>query len=199
MTASFDTDDRSHQMSTKQQWEGGDQPVSPFALSLAVGLIAASITGSLPGGISFGGGFFAGLAMSLLAIYGLALIVSYRLRTRQERDGATEELPLVRTIQEVKETTEAALSETQAVKETAQAALSRSEEIDKKVTGETGGGEFEIYKDKRRPGEYRWRLRATNGEIIADSVAGYRDKDDALHDIELMKALAPSAVVEEVT
>src|SRR5215203_4537569 len=35
--------------------------------------------------------------------------------------------------QDVKETAQAALSETQAVKETAQAALSRTEEIDKKV------------------------------------------------------------------
>jgi ABC-type multidrug transport system fused ATPase/permease subunit len=64
---------------------------------LVVGFVVASITGSLPGGLGFGGGFFAGLAMSMLAIYGLALIVSYSLQTRQERDGATKELPLVRT------------------------------------------------------------------------------------------------------
>ena len=65
--------------------------------------------------------------------------------------------------------------------------------------GETGGAEFEIYEDQTNPGEFRWRLRANNNEIIAASSESYRDKDDALHHIELMKAHAPGAVVEEVT
>src|ERR687898_10199 len=29
--------------------------------------------------------------------------------------------------------------------------------------------EFEIYEDQNNPGEFRWRLRANNNEIIADS------------------------------
>jgi hypothetical protein len=83
VAASPDTED--------QRWDGGNRPVSPFAFSLVLGLIAASITGSLPGGFSFGAGFFAGLALSLLAIYGSALIVNYMLRSQQGRDGVPEE------------------------------------------------------------------------------------------------------------
>ena len=33
---------------------------------------------------------------------------------------------------------------------------------------------FQIYQDRK--GEYRWRLRARNGEIIADSNEGYSRK-----------------------
>lgn len=32
------------------------------------------------------------------------------------------------------------------------------------------GGEFELYKDKS--GEYRWRLKASNGQTIAGSGEG---------------------------
>ena len=87
----------SQQVSSTQQTDrgqpldGGDQSASPVAVSLVVGLIVASITGSLSGGLNFSGGFFLGVAISLLTIYGSALIVSYMLRTRQERDRATEE------------------------------------------------------------------------------------------------------------
>jgi len=35
---------------------------------------------------------------------------------------------------------------------------------------------FELYRDKK--GEWRWRLRARNGRIIADSGQGYRHKGD---------------------
>jgi uncharacterized protein YegP (UPF0339 family) len=33
-----------------------------------------------------------------------------------------------------------------------------------------------VYKDAA--GEWRWRIRATNGEIIAASTEGYKTKDD---------------------
>jgi uncharacterized protein YegP (UPF0339 family) len=36
---------------------------------------------------------------------------------------------------------------------------------------------FEVYKDKR--GEYRWRRRATNGNIVGASSEGYVKKADA--------------------
>lgn len=36
---------------------------------------------------------------------------------------------------------------------------------------------FEIYKDKG--GEWRWRLRARNGRIVADSAEGYASKRNA--------------------
>lgn len=35
-------------------------------------------------------------------------------------------------------------------------------------------GHFEIYKDKG--GDWRWRLRARNGRIVADSAEGYASK-----------------------
>ncbi|MDT5270456.1 MAG: uncharacterized protein QOH49_2642 [Acidobacteriota bacterium] len=44
---------------------------------------------------------------------------------------------------------------------------------------------FQVYEDAG--GEWRWRLLAGNGRIIADSGEGYRDKQDCLHGIELVK------------
>ena len=57
--------------------------------------------------------------------------------------------------------------------------------------------EFELYKDKAD--EYRWRLQADNNEIIADSAEGYVAKRDCEHGIELVKALAPDAPVNDLT
>lgn len=58
--------------------------------------------------------------------------------------------------------------------------------------------EFEIFKDDA--GEYRWRLRATgNNEPIADSGEGYGDKDDCKHGIDLVKAQAATATVQDLT
>ncbi len=56
---------------------------------------------------------------------------------------------------------------------------------------------FQLYKDRK--GEYRWRLRASNGEIIADGNEGYSSKDSAKHGIELVKQQAASAEVEDQT
>jgi len=55
----------------------------------------------------------------------------------------------------------------------------------------------QIIKD--RAGEYRWRLRADNNEIIADSADGYVRKSDCQHGLELVKRLAPEAEVEDQT
>jgi uncharacterized protein YegP (UPF0339 family) len=55
---------------------------------------------------------------------------------------------------------------------------------------------FYIFKDAK--GEYRWRLRAGNGRIIADSEEGYVRKIDCEHSIELVKEESPTAPVEEV-
>lgn len=59
--------------------------------------------------------------------------------------------------------------------------------------------EFEIYEDQNNPGEFRWRLRANNNGIIADSGESYRDKDDCEHGIELVKTQSPSATVQDLT
>jgi uncharacterized protein YegP (UPF0339 family) len=56
---------------------------------------------------------------------------------------------------------------------------------------------FQIYEDRK--GEYRWRLRARNGEIIADSNEGYSRKANCKHGIDLVKEQAASAVVEDQT
>lgn len=46
---------------------------------------------------------------------------------------------------------------------------------------------FELYKDKAE--EWRWRLKADNGRIIADSGEGYKNKADCEHGIDLVKGL----------
>ncbi len=37
-----------------------------------------------------------------------------------------------------------------------------------------------LYKDKNKESEFRWRVISTNGNIIADSGEGYRNKEDCL-------------------
>ncbi|MDD5932440.1 MAG: YegP family protein [Oscillospiraceae bacterium] len=53
---------------------------------------------------------------------------------------------------------------------------------------------FEMYKDKA--GEFRFRLKAKNGEIIATS-EGYKAKESCVNGIESVKKNAPEAPVEE--
>ncbi|MCB9603884.1 MAG: YegP family protein [Sandaracinus sp.] len=53
---------------------------------------------------------------------------------------------------------------------------------------------FEVYKDKA--GEFRFRLKAGNGEIIASS-EGYTTKASCLKGIESVKANAAGAVVDD--
>ncbi len=54
---------------------------------------------------------------------------------------------------------------------------------------------FELYKDKA--GEFRWRLRHQNGEIIA-SGEGYTTKANALNGIESVKKNAPDAPTKDM-
>ena len=54
---------------------------------------------------------------------------------------------------------------------------------------------FEVYLDKS--GEYRFRLKARNGEIIATS-EGYKAKASCLNGIESVKKNAPEASTEEI-
>ncbi len=55
---------------------------------------------------------------------------------------------------------------------------------------------FEIYRDAAR--EWRWRLRAGNGRIIADSGEGYADKAGCSDAIDLVKAGSGGAEVVEL-
>lgn len=53
---------------------------------------------------------------------------------------------------------------------------------------------FEVYKDKA--GEYRFRLKATNGEIIATG-EGYKAKAGCMNGIESIRKNAPDAEIVE--
>ena len=53
---------------------------------------------------------------------------------------------------------------------------------------------FEVYTDKA--GEFRFRLKARNGEIIGTS-EGYKKKDGCLNGIESIRKNAPDAKIED--
>lgn len=53
---------------------------------------------------------------------------------------------------------------------------------------------FEIYKGSN--GEWRWRLRVQNGNVVADSGEGYAHRHDCERGIELVKASASAIVVD---
>ncbi|MBO0981724.1 YegP family protein [Microbacterium sp. SD291] len=57
-------------------------------------------------------------------------------------------------------------------------------------------GKFELYTDKS--GEYRFRLKAGNGEVIALGSEGYSSKSSALNGIDSVKRNAADAEVVEV-
>jgi len=54
---------------------------------------------------------------------------------------------------------------------------------------------YELFKDKS--GEWRWRLIAPNGEIVAVS-EGYRNKQAARDTINAIRQYALDAIVKEV-
>jgi len=60
---------------------------------------------------------------------------------------------------------------------------------------DTSKATFQLYEDTA--GEYRWRLRHDNGEIIADSAQGYSSKQKAKQGMNSVKTNAPAAAVEE--
>ena len=53
---------------------------------------------------------------------------------------------------------------------------------------------FEVYTDKA--GEFRFRLKAANGQVIATG-EGYKGKDSCLNGIESVKKNAPDAEIEK--
>jgi hypothetical protein len=54
---------------------------------------------------------------------------------------------------------------------------------------------FELYRDSSD--KYRWRLRAENGNIVADGSQGYANRRDAERGIEIVKEEAPGADVDD--
>lgn len=58
----------------------------------------------------------------------------------------------------------------------------------------TSGATFQVFRDDAD--EWRWRLVATNGNIIADSGEGYRSKQGVERGVESVKQNAPGATVQ---
>lgn len=56
--------------------------------------------------------------------------------------------------------------------------------------------QFEIKEDAA--GEYRWRLRAPNGEIIAVG-EGYKSKSGCKNGITSVQKNAPKAIIQDLT
>ena len=57
-------------------------------------------------------------------------------------------------------------------------------------------GKFEVYADKA--GEYRWRLKASNGRQIASSGEGYKARGDCLKGIASLQKNAPDARIVDL-
>ena len=56
---------------------------------------------------------------------------------------------------------------------------------------------FELYRDAS--GEWRWRLRVQNGNVIAESGEGYRHREDCEHAITLVKRCTDASIVDMTT
>jgi uncharacterized protein YegP (UPF0339 family) len=77
------------------------------------------------------------------------------------------------------------------------AALAPTSAQDKPKKGEKAKSTltFEVYKDASEG--FRWRLRAGNNQIIATSGAGYKNKADCMHGIDVIKTGAAKAQVKD--
>ena len=56
---------------------------------------------------------------------------------------------------------------------------------------------FELYKSSN--GEFRWRLKSSNGQIIATSGEGYTSKSGAQNGIDAVKRDAAAATTDDQT
>ncbi|MEP6819414.1 MAG: YegP family protein [bacterium] len=54
---------------------------------------------------------------------------------------------------------------------------------------------YHYYKDSK--GEWRWRLKSSNGRILGDSGESYKNEQECLDDIERVKATATAKVVKD--
>jgi uncharacterized protein YegP (UPF0339 family) len=54
---------------------------------------------------------------------------------------------------------------------------------------------FEVYEDAKK--DYRWRLKASNGQIVASSAEGYKTKADAESAVATVKKAAKAAVDDQ--
>lgn len=63
------------------------------------------------------------------------------------------------------------------------------------TSAETSNATYWVQEDSA--GEWRWQLRAGNNRIIADSGQGYREKQDCLHGIALVKDSKDAPIKEK--
>lgn len=54
---------------------------------------------------------------------------------------------------------------------------------------------YHVYKDAQN--KWRWRLKAANGNILADSGEGYTNKSDCLAGIASVKASGAAPIEED--
>jgi len=55
---------------------------------------------------------------------------------------------------------------------------------------------FEVYSDKQ--GQFRWRLKANNNRIMADSGEGYASRASARQAAERVRAEVATAPIEDI-
>lgn len=60
---------------------------------------------------------------------------------------------------------------------------------------QSGKGNFEFYQDNAKA--FRWRFKATNGQVIATANKGYKDKAECEKVVEVIKKGAGDAPVAE--
>lgn len=60
---------------------------------------------------------------------------------------------------------------------------------------QSGSLRFEIYRDNRA--NYRWRLKAANGRVIATSGEGYKAKAACREGVDLVMRGAATAAIQE--
>jgi len=65
---------------------------------------------------------------------------------------------------------------------------------DEQPTFETANARFQLFRD--RSGDWRWRLRHANGNVIADCGEGYSSRQKAEQGLQSVKSNAPGAEVE---
>lgn len=53
---------------------------------------------------------------------------------------------------------------------------------------------FEVYTDKK--GEWRWRLKASNGQTVATPGEGFSSKTACMNNIDIVKKAGDAEVVE---
>ena len=53
---------------------------------------------------------------------------------------------------------------------------------------------YYVYRDSHN--QWRWKLKASNGRIIADSAEAYRNRQDCLNGIALVRRSSNAAIVD---